>query len=58
MIIRILSEEVRILNELGKDILWKIWKIMKSYEKYEKLMFIKNCCMEFMILQVMVCITL
>ena len=21
------------LNELGKEILWKIWKIMKSYEK-------------------------
>ena len=58
MIIRTPSEEVSILNELGKENLWKIWKIMKSYEKYEKLMFIKNCCVEFMILQVMVCITL
>ena len=49
MIIRILSKEANILNELGKENLGKIWKIMKSYEKYEKLMFIKIYCMEFMI---------
>ena len=47
-----------ILNELGKENLWQIWKIMKSYEKWYKLMFINNYCMEFMILQVMDCITL
>ena len=58
MIIRTLSLEASISNELGKENLWKIWKIMKSYETYEKLMFIKIYCMNFMILQVMVCITL
>ena len=36
-------------------------KNMKNYEKnekYEKLMFLKNYCIDFMILLVMVCITL
>ena len=33
MIIRTLSLEASILNELGKENLGKIWKVMKSYEK-------------------------
>ena len=33
MIVRTLSLEVSILNELGKENVWQIWKIMKSYEK-------------------------
>ena len=33
MIIRTLSKEASILNELGIENLGKIWKIMKRYEK-------------------------
>ena len=33
MIIRILPQEESILNEVGKDNIWKILKIMENYEK-------------------------
>ena len=37
----ILSGEESILNEFGKEKIWKKWRIMKNYEKWSKLMFSK-----------------